>query len=928
MDTQLPGDSTSTAEDWEPAVWNILASIRDHGMDIATFFERVMKSSTPRLKQKAGVFFAKDGFQRVFEAMPPHMEFDPKKRSLNASRSVIELKQRMGLSLGKLVHVVLESELRAYCSNAESRMGVGNITPEVAKTVTFEKLKQNFEECCPRLSGIVQAVCQGNGSGRDEKDDSDRNREVICTVVLCMMGFARSRRSNRLQTLVGYYLQANTVSRQAIGFLNHIGLSVSYSSICESMKSMGSANLKLIRKRIWEGEPFGWMWDNMTIAQNKTEQSIANRKGLTQYTACALWFLHIPKPEAGSEYEEVYAELMSKSAQGSPPGMDMKLLKKTVINYEGIDRLWLLSMQSYAEYMPYRMVVHLSDVLWKFFGDVLKAKVSQAKKDKRAYSARPEFEKIYQIPLMKSEVHALSSLELDETSIEGTAQILDALHRETEMTVESFLGRAVVHAGDLGTLMKVETLKQLRMREFVHNRHNHLVRHEGLFHMEMAAEDMLFRAHWGREDGMDPGSLCHLKHVLGLKGINGEMPEYNACRRFTRTCGEGFILAAICTEARVENIGELRAKLGEGLDYVNVCQAVVRRLCTPRTVSILRERAENIARESWAEMMKTKKKTERVGDELNKKAFLKRVALENRDVVYENFVLYLQHYLVVRDFHYNISVGDSGAVLKDIEPLAVWFAGSGKGHYAKATTNLLLDNAVVWTPHMRYEWLNNILLNLSGRPGKYMGIDKVNEIVVRKVKDQHNPRSAWQSKDFFLNSVSQNAFMFNEVKKAMNNGAHVPHYGTKHGVVEDKNDIELVVDILLQGEILEYKKVDKIIEERLGGLIGDDSDEEIDDYLREEIEAELEYRAQEGSGDGNQDLTMEDEQATGGALDQREQRDDVDVEDDDLDYGDILYSQTDRREPWRDGDHFELEMEDHELEDLMDYVDSEDEGTQ
>lgn len=26
-------------------------------------------------------------------------------------------------------------------------------------------------------------------------------------------------------------------------------------------------------------------------------------------------------------------------------------------------------------------------------------------------------------------------------------------------------------------------------------------------------------AHWGRADGMDPGSLCHLKHVLGSKGI-------------------------------------------------------------------------------------------------------------------------------------------------------------------------------------------------------------------------------------------------------------------------------------------------------------------------------------------------------------------------------------------------------------------------
>lgn len=43
----------------------------------------------------------------------------------------------------------------------------------------------------------------------------------------------------------------------------------------------------------------------------------------------------------------------------------------------------------------------------------------------------------------------------------------------------------------------------------------------------------------------------------------------------------------------------------------------------------------------------------------------------------------------------------------------------------------------------------------------------MNELVVRKLKDQHNPRGNWQSKEFFLNSVSKNIFLFDEVKRGM-----------------------------------------------------------------------------------------------------------------------------------------------------------------
>ena len=38
---------------------------------------------------------------------------------------------------------------------------------------------------------------------------------------------------------------------------------------------------------------------------------------------------------------------------------------------------------------------------------------------------------------------------------------------------------------------------------------------------------------------------------------------------------------------------------------------------------------------------------------------------------------------------------------------------------------------------------------------------------MRKLKDQHNPRGNWQSKEFYLNTVSKNVFLFDAAKKSV-----------------------------------------------------------------------------------------------------------------------------------------------------------------
>lgn len=365
--------------------------------------------------------------------------------------------------------------------------------------------------------------------------------------------------------------------------LNRLGLTVAYKTICESMHTLAKCNWGNIRRRIQKGEPFGYAVDNCVIGDNKAEQSLLNRKETLQYTAGFLWFLNLHKEKGDGEASspEVIAEGSSVTGASSAldgsstgKGIERKILFREIPTYEGIDSLWALLIQALSEYIPSRAVVHLSDVLWEFMPEVL-----GKMKDIRP---RPTVHEGYQIPLHKSEVHGMKTQPFDEATISGMSDILDASLEELDINKYEAMDRGWLIAGDLFTLLKIDALQNVRVRDFRYNQHEYVIKLPVAFHLEMAAEDALFRAHWGREDGMDPGSLCHLKHVLGLKGINAAKAEYNTCKRFTSICAKSFALAAFCEVLGAANFQELKLKLRERGEYVAVVEEVVEKLFVPR----------------------------------------------------------------------------------------------------------------------------------------------------------------------------------------------------------------------------------------------------------------------------------------------------------------------------------------------------------
>lgn len=476
--TPIPLDASE--EIWEPRIFQILELVRSSNMDLSLFFTRFMSAKSKRLKAKQHSFFENKGFARVLDAMLPLLNFDKKKKQ-NSASAILDLKRGLGEGFWKIVQQVLELEMRAYCKSPDSKMSVASVNPEKAMEFDFDKLAQNFRTTCPLLSAIINGVIfsgeidRGNKRKRGAKRCSGRNRSLVSTIALCVLASGHSRLSNVLQTPLGYYFQASGVPKRVIGFLNRIGVSVAYPSISESMKAMGIANIAAVRNKIRDGVPLGIMWDNNAMFENKADQSVKNARVLTQYTCAAMWFLNLPKPvepiavnpgvseqneDAGRGFlqgsdirSDFEADMRSYVGLSNPEepnvGLEGQYLFKQIPDYTTVNKMWLLSKDSYAEYMPQRVVVHMSDILWKYFPKALSA---LGKKDGHV---RPSFENIYMIKPVKMDVHALDTMELDETSIAGTAAVIDSVMNQLGLSSRELVGRVILNSGDLGTLLKV-----------------------------------------------------------------------------------------------------------------------------------------------------------------------------------------------------------------------------------------------------------------------------------------------------------------------------------------------------------------------------------------------------------------------------------------------------------------------------------------
>lgn len=196
------------------------------------------------------------------------------------------------------------------------------------------------------------------------------------------------------------------------------------------------------------------------------------------------------------------------------------------------------------------------------------------------------------------------------------------------------------------------------------------------------------------------------------------------------------------------------------------------------------------------------------------------------------------------------------------------FAGSSHGKYTNYLLEMLCNLELESTPEYLEGFLQNWLVNPSGKPGLFVAGDKFQEQLQDEMYEHIGRKDRGFDEDYMQKVIAPNAYRFVLVKKAtieglglaVRAGKHAePHtnaetrkllqihqdeqlhlfragrtYGAAHRTVDN---LGRGVNSLMGGKLASWVH-DTTRARRLGGTIGDDDDED-SELTQEELESEL-----------------------------------------------------------------------------------------
>jgi hypothetical protein len=238
----------------------------------------------------------------------------------------------------------------------------------------------------------------------------------------------------------------------------------------------------------------------------------------------------------------------------------------------------------------------------------------------------------------------------------------------------------------------------------------------------MASCQSFFIAHAGSKEYQDVFSLCHVKSTLEKTNLKLDNPEFF----------EGDLLISKCVA------GLAYVLIGKELDDV-VTQRDTNGMPTGFDIeNIDVDHLHNIAKKIVTDMCQSPRE----------------IALENDadpaepfswDTLYLHGSSMLRHGLLHSELRDAVRQGDPGRVWATFPYFCAVFRATNKHIYSREIIELLHRYHNIWTPDLRMAMLCHSVVNTTGKPGCWEGIDQYQEHGVRTHKvdfplpDQRKP---------------------------------------------------------------------------------------------------------------------------------------------------------------------------------------------
>jgi len=180
-----------------------------------------------------------------------------------------------------------------------------------------------------------------------------------------------------------------------------------------------------------------------------------------------------------------------------------------------------------------------------------------------------------------------------------------------------------------------------------------------------------------------------------------------------------------------------------------------------------------------------------------------------RDTANESLLLFIQQGLVFRTFHRAIRQGDTGPVRCCLKFITVWFQASDKRNYRAETLRLIACLEKIWSPELQHFWMDNCVVNLSGKKNGFMPLDMLNEYIVREVKRMMHPHVTPETDEWLREVVSVLIMIFWDVRRKIAEETDSEIFDYHSSKVSPWKDISRVTDKVLRDQLCTHN-VDRL----------------------------------------------------------------------------------------------------------------------
>ncbi|KAF8247092.1 hypothetical protein K440DRAFT_644270 [Wilcoxina mikolae CBS 423.85] len=243
-------------------------------------------------------------------------------------------------------------------------------------------------------------------------------------------------------TTLGFYLFASRVPKHMIIVLQRLGLSCSYSPIMNILEMAAQGELQKTRRRV-QDEPFMLLYDNFNIYKKVQDERIHNKNIQHNNTIGAVVFLKTqqggawPKRLAHNQQSLFRSEPLSnlldvRSGEQSKPynlPPEQWWIGIEEIGYFTSHDVLAPLFESVRAYMPHISEAMVCDTLWRFSSDY----ITSTKRRGGVKLARFDSPEVYKFAAVRVDASPMKAFDLDEASISGNSQILEAIVQELNL---------------------------------------------------------------------------------------------------------------------------------------------------------------------------------------------------------------------------------------------------------------------------------------------------------------------------------------------------------------------------------------------------------------------------------------------------------------------------------------------------------------